>query len=110
MYRRLIFLLVFSSLMPLLEGAEEDEALTTVSGQSQHVQSAKASQLSGTVVDTSGATIADVNIEVLSANGGTQRTTQSDTNGAFSISGLPPGDYQLIVSSPRFKQKQCPSP
>ena len=108
MNRRLIFLLVLSSLMPLLEGAEEDEAVTTVSAQSQHVQSAKASQLSGTVVDTSGATIADVNIEVLSANGGTQRTTQSDTNGAFSISGLPPGDYQLIVSSPRFQTKAMP--
>ena len=45
-------------------------------------------QLSGTVVDTSGAVIAGATVQVRSANGTVQRTTQSDTNGSFIISGL----------------------
>jgi protocatechuate 3,4-dioxygenase beta subunit len=49
------------------------------------------SQLSGTVVDTSGAVIAGATVQVRSANGTVQRTTQSDTNGSFIISGLAAG-------------------
>ncbi|MBV9767653.1 MAG: TonB-dependent receptor [Acidobacteriaceae bacterium] len=65
-------------------------------------------QLSGTVVDTSGAVIAGATVLVRSANGTVQITTQSDTTGAFLISGLPPGDYQLVVSNPGFETKGIP--
>src|SRR5271163_3120248 len=40
-------------------------------------------QLSGTVVDTSGAVIAGATVQVQSANGTVQRTTRSETNGSF---------------------------
>ncbi len=50
-------------------------------------------QLSGTVVDTSGAVIAGASVQVRGVNGTVQRTAQSDRNGSFMISGLPAGNY-----------------
>jgi len=73
-----------------------------------HYVIAKPPQLSGTVVDTSGASIAGATVQVLSANGTVQTTTQSDTNGSFIISGLPAGDYRLVVSNPSFETKEIP--
>ena len=66
------------------------------------------SQLSGTVVDPSGAVIAGATVLVRSANGTVQRTIQTDRNGSFIISGLPAGDYQLVVSNPDFETKEMP--
>jgi hypothetical protein len=63
-------------------------------------------QLSGTVVDTSGAAIAGAAVQLRSANGAVQGTTQSDSNGAFLLSGLPPGNYRLLVSNPGFASKE----
>ncbi len=65
-------------------------------------------QLSGTVVDTSGAAIARATVQVRSANGTVQITTQSDANGSFIISGLPAGNYRLVVSNPGFESKEMP--
>jgi hypothetical protein len=63
-------------------------------------------QLSGTVVDTSGAVIAGATVQVRSAGGSVQRTTQSDGNGSFIISGLSAGNYRLVVSRPGFETKE----
>jgi hypothetical protein len=65
-------------------------------------------QLSGTVVDASGAVIAGATVQVRSANGTGQRTTQSDRNGSFVLSGLAAGDYRLVVSNPDFETKEVP--
>ena len=65
-------------------------------------------QLSGTVVDTSGAVIAGATVMVRSANGTVERLTQSDSNGSFSISGLSEGNYRLVVSNPGFETKVMP--
>jgi len=65
-------------------------------------------QLSGTVVDTSDAVIAGATVQVRSANGTVQRTTQSDRNGSFIISGLPAGNYRIVVSNPGFETKETP--
>ena len=65
-------------------------------------------QLSGTVVDTSGAVIAGATVQVRSANGTVRITTQSDTNGSFIISGLSAGNYRLVVSNPGFETKEIP--
>jgi hypothetical protein len=72
------------------------------------VRGANPPQLSGTVVDTSGGAIAGATVQVLSANGSVQLTTQSDKNGSFLISGLSPGDYRLVVSNVRFETKEIP--
>ena len=63
-------------------------------------------QLSGTVVDTSGAVIAGATVQVQSMNGTVQRTTQSGANGSFIISGLAAGNYRLIVMNPGFETKE----
>ena len=64
---------------------------------------AYSTQLSGTVVDTSGAVIAGATVQVQSANGTVQRTAQSQTNGSFIVSGLAAGTYRLVVSNPGFE-------
>jgi len=86
---------------PLLAAAQEKTPVAT-SDQTY------ASQLSGMVVDPSGAVIAGATVQVRSANGTVQRTTQSDANGSFVISGLSPGDYRLVVSNPGFATKETP--
>jgi hypothetical protein len=63
-------------------------------------------QLSGTVVDTSGAVIAGADVHVLSANGTVQRTVHSGTNGSFIFSGLAAGNYRLVVMNPGFETKE----
>ncbi len=65
-------------------------------------------QLSGTVIDSSGGVIAGVTVQVRSANGTVQITTQSDANGSFIISRLSAGNYRLVVSSPGFESKEIP--
>jgi len=63
-------------------------------------------QLSGTVVDASGAVIAGSNVQVLTANGSARTTAQSDANGSFTVRGLAPGSYRLVVSHPGFDIKE----
>ncbi len=63
-------------------------------------------QLSGTVVDPSGAFIARATVQVRSANGTVQITTQSDKNGSFIISGLSAGNYLIVVSNLAFETKE----
>lgn len=65
-------------------------------------------QLSATVVDTSGAVIAEAVVEVRSSSGAVRRTVQSDSSGSFTISGLPAGSYRLEVSRPGFETKEIP--
>ena len=64
--------------------------------------------VSGTVVDTSGAVIAGATVQVRTGNGTVEMTTQSNANGSFSISGLPAGDYRLVVSHTDFETKEIP--
>ena len=64
--------------------------------------------LSGTVVDTSGALIGGAAVQLRRANGTLERTTRSDTNGSFDISGLPAGNYRVVVSKPGFETKEIP--
>jgi len=65
-------------------------------------------QVSGAVLDSSGAVIAGATVQVRSANGTVLTTSQSDANGSFIISGVPAGDYQLVVSNPGFQTKEIP--
>jgi outer membrane receptor protein involved in Fe transport len=47
-------------------------------------------------------------VQVRSANGAVQITTQSKANGSFSISGLTAGDYRLVIFKPGFETKEVP--
>jgi len=62
--------------------------------------------LAGTVVDTSGAVIAGVTVQVRSADGTVRRAAQTDRNGFFVISGLAAGSYHLEVSNPGFETRE----
>jgi len=63
-------------------------------------------QLTGTVVDTSGALIAGATVQIRSAKGTVLMTTPSDTNGSFIISGLSAGNYRLVVFNAGFETKE----
>src|SRR5579883_233223 len=65
-------------------------------------------QVSGTVVDTSGAAIAGASVQVRSAAGAALATATSDPGGSFNISGLPAGEYRLVVSHTDFETKEIP--
>ena len=84
------------------------QVLTSQNLQVTTSDKAGAPQFSGTVVDASGALIAGASVMVRSENATVERLTRSDNNGAFSISGLPAGNYRLIVSSPGFATKEEP--
>ncbi len=71
-------------------------------------QSGNPAQLSGTVVDTSGAAITGATLEVRSENGALRGTARSERNGSFIISGLAAGDYRLVVFNPDFETKEMP--
>jgi len=65
-------------------------------------------ELSAIVIDTSGAVIAGAIVQMRSTNDAVKRTTQSGANGTFMISGLPAGDYRLVISAPGFETKEVP--
>ncbi len=68
----------------------------------------KPHELSGSVVDGSGAMIAGATVQVRSSDGAVQRTTQSDRNGFFIISGLSAGSYRLVISDSGFETREMP--
>jgi hypothetical protein len=69
---------------------------------------ADAQQLSGAVVDASGAVIAGATVQILGANGTLQGTVESGPNGAFEFSSLPPGEFRLVVSIAGFETREIP--
>ena len=59
-----------------------------------------ASDISGNVRDTNGAGIAGARVDLSGAN--VKRTTLSDAEGNFGFQNLPPGEYELKISSDGF--------
>jgi hypothetical protein len=74
----------------------------------QDIDKASPFPLQGTVVDASGAVIADASVQVRSADRSVERTTQTDRNGSFTITGLPAGNYQLAVFHTGFETDEVP--
>jgi outer membrane receptor protein involved in Fe transport len=65
-------------------------------------------QLTGTVVDASGAVISGATVQLRAEDGTVQKTIQSDAHGAFAISGLAAGNVQLVVFAPGFEPMEIP--
>jgi TonB dependent receptor/Carboxypeptidase regulatory-like domain/TonB-dependent Receptor Plug Domain len=95
-------LFLFAMILASLLVAAQEKTQVTTSNQAHLLQ------LSGTVVDTSGAVVAGATVLVRSANAAGQMTTQTDTNGSFTISGLSAGNYRLVASKPGFETKEMP--
>ena len=63
---------------------------------------AEAGSITGTVRDASGAVIAGATITLKNVATGAQRTVQSGGVGQYTITGLPPGTYEIDVTSGNF--------
>ena len=59
-------------------------------------------QLSGDVTDPSGATVANANVVIKDQNGAIVAQTMTDSEGAYSVSSLPPGSYSAEIKAPGF--------
>ncbi len=101
-----LFILLMPCLLPAQEIPLAGRAVDPQGHPADPSDKAYPSRLSGTVVDTSGAVIAGAAVQLRSANGVVQRTTQSDRNGSFIISGLAAGFYRLVVSNSGFETKE----
>jgi hypothetical protein len=107
-----LFVLLFLPRTMLAQGALESGRI--VDPQENAVANASVPQaekqglLLGTLVDASGAVIPGATVKIRGTNSTVERTTQSDKNGSFIISGLSAGDYQLVVSNPGFETKEMP--
>ena len=60
--------------------------------------------ISGTVVDKSGAAVAGAEVVLTNTGGSLTRTTTSNTDGAYVISGLPGDTYNLTVTAKGFQK------
>lgn len=74
-------------------------AATTVATAPAFAQDYTRGVLSGTVVDESGAPVADATVTVTSNEQGFSTTTTTDSTGTFRVSALPTGRYTVIVES-----------
>ena len=61
-------------------------------------------RLSGQVTDATGAVVAGTNVRLLDNNGALIATTSSDSNGNYSFSSLPTGQYSVEFQSTGFKK------
>jgi hypothetical protein len=72
------------------------------SGLSAHAQSSYG-QISGTIVDPTGASVPDAAITITSTNTQAARTATSDSNGNYIVTNLPIGVYSISVTKTGFQ-------
>ncbi len=61
-------------------------------------------ELSGTVTDATGATVANVKVTATNAGTNIERSTNTDSTGRYIIPLLPPGDYVLTAEASGFRK------
>lgn len=73
-----------------------------------------AGEISGTVTDAAGNALAQASISLLNARQAVLATTQTDAQGQFTLRGIAPGNYEIIVTGRGFATKRqavrVPSP
>lgn len=67
----------------------------------------ESASITGTITDPTGATIAGAQVTVASPERGIDRSTQTNSDGEYSVPALPPGSYTLTVSAPGFKKYEA---
>ncbi|HTB13431.1 MAG TPA: carboxypeptidase-like regulatory domain-containing protein [Bryobacteraceae bacterium] len=71
--------------------------------------SAQTAQLTGTISDTSGASVPDAKVTATNVSTGVARSGVTNGSGVYLITTLLPGDYQILIEAAGFKQtKQGP--
>ena len=73
-----------------------------ISGMAQ--AQAAAADLSGTVIDPTGAVVAGATVRAKGTGTGISRTVTTDTQGNYQIIGLPPGEYEISAEAATFKK------
>jgi hypothetical protein len=68
-----------------------------------HSQAVAVAEVNGTIADTTGKTMVNVQVTMIQADTQAAHTTVSDVTGHYSIGNLPPGPYILDVKAPGFK-------
>lgn len=63
--------------------------------------------IGGTVTDKSGAAVAGAEVVLTASAGGLTRTTTSNGDGAYVISGLPGGTYDIVVTAKGFQKYEA---
>ncbi|HVB88503.1 MAG TPA: carboxypeptidase regulatory-like domain-containing protein [Candidatus Dormibacteraeota bacterium] len=72
-------------------------------------QSATTGALSGTVTDPSGGVVSAVTVTATNLGTGQSRTTATDSNGSYTFSLLPPGNYKVTFAASGFTTAEVPS-
>ena len=65
---------------------------------------ATAADLSGTVVDPTGAVVAGATVHAKGIGSGINRTVTASSEGTYQFIGLPPGDYEITADASTFKK------
>ena len=60
--------------------------------------------LTGTITDSSGATVPNASVKITGLSTGAVRTTTTSSDGVYNVPYLNPGDYQVEVDAPGFKK------
>ena len=63
--------------------------------------------VTGTVRDSSGASVANAQVTVSAADRGINRETTTNGDGEYSVAALPPGSYNIVVTAQGFKKFQA---
>ena len=69
---------------------------------SLHAQTSGVANISGTVTDTSGASIPNATVTVINSGTEATRTFSTDASGNYQATFLQPGTYEVTVTSPNF--------
>ncbi len=62
--------------------------------------------ITGTVVDSTGAILADATVKISGVDNGVVRTIKTSSGGTYAVPLLPPGNYTLSIDAPGFKSYQ----
>jgi carboxypeptidase family protein/TonB-dependent receptor-like protein len=82
--------------------------LTGFSAGQLYGQGGATGAISGVVVDSSGASIADAEVQIMDSRTDTlARKLTAGSDGAFTVTLLPPGTYYVLVNKPGFSQSRA---
>ncbi len=92
---------------PVARASAGEDVISNQPTQDQAVRRLKAQvvpgQISGFVVDPSGAVVSNARITITPSNKGVTATAVTDSQGAWLIAGLPTGNYKAEAEAPGFK-------
>ncbi|HEY9283414.1 MAG TPA: TonB-dependent receptor [Pyrinomonadaceae bacterium] len=83
-------------------------ALLVVSASAAFAQVSTA-DITGRVSDPSGAAVAGATVTARHTGTGVSRTTQTNDDGDFTVTQLPPGNYEVTVEAPNFSRARLPN-